>query len=164
MYQYYEEGQLVRGLWAQRLLWLIGGTTALFPSSDFVVVDASSPLSSEDYEGECLDGSYCTWAYGSCVTPSHEQATSNPMIHERIHLMERLSEFLLQWNINNQCCSFTQAVSQLTRALSTSEKMEELKELWGKNNVLLDAWLKDLQKVRSSLNGKWIECVSCFFG
>ncbi len=64
--------------------------------------------------------------------------------------MERLSDFLLQWDIYNHSSPFfTQAISQLTRALSTNDQLEELEGVWGKDNALLDAWLYDLQKVLS---------------
>ncbi len=140
-----EEGHLVRGFWAQRLLWLVGGTAAFFPSSDFFLDPENSGLP------------YCTWAPSSCANSSCEQVYSEQSTpsYQRTYLIERLSDFLLQWDINNRSSSFfTQAISQLTEALS-SDQLEELEGVWGMDNALLDAWFYDLQKVRSLRNVCW---------
>ncbi len=119
---------MVRGLWAQRLLWLMGGHTAFFPSSDFVVDSCTRDSLTEEIKGL----SYCR------VSCNDSTGSSG--------LLKLLSDFLLNWKPSNSS-RFIPSICELATSMSDGHQVTELKDIWGKDNSLLSAWLNDLIEV-----------------
>ncbi len=119
-----EEARVIRGLWAQRLLWLMGGNLAFFPSSDFVA--------SNSHFQEESTGAYCA--------PANTSFTDS-FPKELNHLLE----FMRKWEHQHHQKGtwLTQgSMFELTKAMSNI-----IPNIWGKELKLLKAWLDDMKLV-----------------
>ncbi len=106
------------------------GQTAFFPSSDFAVDPCTT--GNDFMTEEVEDLSYCSMAYNDSINSSG--------------FLELLSDFLLHWEPSN-CDSFIRSIRELSTSMSDGHQVPGLKDIWGKDNSLLNAWLSDLTEV-----------------